>query len=237
MTSPGDLPDWTEATANQGVIVASGILAAAGSKQVNVSLFDSLTVLIINNVANQNIVVELDWFSDNTFGLETNTAYISGIAIPGQQGKVAVETPLFSGFLQLSNLAGSSISYIVFGSSRVVPNFKYLNNTNPGRFFTYIGVITNGVNITIPHGDAVIYPFASNGESTIELNSNTNGNMYFQYVDSGGTTRIFFVGVLVANVSSTVTVALPQCVGSFLFAPTATNAAGLVEVTANPAQL
>lgn len=233
----GDLPDWVQSFANPGTQLFAGGILDNTTEQLDASNNASLTITAYGGTVNQRINLTVLFFTDTTLSDLIETKALSAIPDSADTSTLSFETPLYAAVVVIANLSGQTINLNVTGASRTVAQARILNDTNTGRVFGASGSFTNPSNHAFLGSDGGGNTYAANALSDVTCSSNTNGALFYSFVDIGGTLRNVAIGAVTPSTNLNTRIALPQGVIGFIYNALAINAAGTASLFVNPAQL
>lgn len=231
-----DLPDWVQAQSNSGVELVGGTLAAGLSKGQSITGNQSLVLYAFASLAASPVVLQIDWYTDDTLGSYVTTQHFTAAAEPGFAAQIMAEIPCYAGAVKITNLSPGGITFSVVGSARVVTVPRILNSTGPGRWYQFTGSFVSGTGIRLLAADGGDNNFASNAQTQLLLAATANGELQVNYVDQFGNAIVIGVIAYVAGTTGPQLLALPQGMIGFTFVPSA-NGPGVATLYTFPAQL
>lgn len=232
-----DLPDWVQAASNLGTVLTNSTLPATGQGQYDASNNTSVVIALSTQSPDKQITVRVDWYTDATLSALVAEQYVTAPAVVGQVGILTVESPIYGATLVVTNLNANPLTITVIGSSRAVPNFRYILDQRPGQLFEYQGAIVSGTPVTLNAVDGKGALFPNNGQIYLYSGTTVAGNIVATYVDANGAVQNLNVSIFSAAAQGQGFVALPQAMIQFQFSPTASSASAQIFIYAVKASL
>lgn len=232
----GDQPDWVRAVNNPGTVLFRGLFTASSTVPLDVGNNGSLVINCQGQTATQQVLVRADFLVTRGPDVGILTDYYTADLVSGDVTGIVIETPVYGPFLNLVNTTVFDIGLTVIAAARTVDALRVLNDGGPGRAFGATGDWPANVAVPLAALDAGPATYASNAETSIDFQTNTNGNLFFEFVDSSGAQREWNLGTVTAATNFLLTIGLPRCVGRWIFVPTAINHAGTAQLSVAQAQ-
>lgn len=232
-----DLPDWVTAQANQGTVLFLGPKAAGSNYSQDVTNNQSLYIRFDGSVANTPLVMQIVWYTDSTLATPTQTQIFTCVANPGGGNDLVIETPVYSGYVRVTNQSTQIVTMTVIGTARNVSNIRVLEDAYPSRHFSYTTAVTAGTGVFPVADDFGPNDFVSNGQTTVVMHADVAGIFIAEYINIAGSVQVVFFGPVGAGATVVETLALPRGGIAFIFLPNANSAAPNIDIYATAAQL
>lgn len=220
------LPDWVVATNNRGTVVSQTSLAAGASLTLDVSPYQSVVVRAETHPVSSQLCYTGTWYPDTTLSAFIDQFSLTTPVDIGISSNAGCESPVKGGALVIKNNGATAFNLTVTGFSRVVSAYRVLPSNIGAKRYTNNVAFVAGTQYALTGIDVASNIYAANGTSTINTASNTAGTLYVVWVDYGNNQTLTPIQTVAAAGFTTTQVALPQQLVSFVFIPSAPNAAG-----------